>query len=682
MLPPVAPQKPHTYQIHGDTISDPYFWLREKDNPEVIEYLEAENNYTETVLADYAELREQLYQELKSRIKEDDSSVPAKSDNCYYYHRMEAGKQYPIYCRKQDSLNSPEVVILNCNTLAEGLSYFSLGVFDVSPNHQLLAYSTDTNGSESYTIYFKDLSTGELLSDRLENTYYGSAWANDNRTFYYTVLDNNLRPYRLYRHRLGQPQSADELVYEETDPQFFISCGKSRDDRFVFFSCDGNVTSEVYFISADDPNGTPTVIAVRERGVEYSVTHHEGYFYILTNEQAKNFRLMRTPVNSLDKSNWEEFLPHDPEVLLEDIDEFKDYLIISDRYQGLQRLRIYHFRDGTFENIAFPDPTYALFDAPNYEYDTHVYRFGYSSLVLPNTIYEYDLRSHTKHILKQQEIPSGYDPNLYTSARIYATSYDGTQVPISLVHAKNLTLDGSNPLYLYGYGAYGYSLDAYFSTNRLSLLERGFVWAMAHVRGGSELGRKWYEAGKLLHKKNTFYDFIACAEHLIKQGYTSKGNIAIAGGSAGGLLVGTVLNWRPDLLKVAITNVPFVDVINTMLDDTLPLTQIEYDEWGNPQQREFYEYIRSYSPYDNVKAQDYPHLLVTAGLNDPRVTYWEPAKWTAKLRSLKTDQNLLLLKTNMSAGHSGASGRYEYLKEIALEYTFLLVAFNKAHAKH
>jgi oligopeptidase B len=677
MLPPIAPQKPYSYQIHGDTISDPYFWLREKDNPEVIEYLEAENQYTESVLSDYAELREQLYQELKSRIKEDDSSVPAKSDNYYYYSRVEAGKQYSIFCRKKDHLDSPEVVILDCNVLAAGLPYFSLGVFEVSPNHQLLAYSTDTSGSESYTIFFKDLFTAELLSDRLENTYYGSAWANDNRTFYYTVLDDNLRPYRLYRHRLGQPQSADELIYEETDPQFFVSCGKSRDDRFIFFSCAGNITSEVYYISADDPSGTPTLIAPRERGVEYSVTHHEGYFYILTNENAQNFRILRTPVDKLDKSNWQEFIAHDPEVLLEDIDEFKDYLIISDRYQGLQRLRIYYFSDRTFGNIEFPDPTYALFDSANYEYNTHVYRFGYSSLVIPNTIYEYDLRSHTKRVLKQDEIPGGYDASLYTSERVYATSHDGTQVPISLVYAKNLVLDGSNPLYLYGYGSYGYSLDAYFSTKRLSLLERGFVWAMAHIRGGSEMGRKWYEDGKFLNKKNTFHDFIACAEHLIKAGYTSKGNIAISGGSAGGLLVGTVLNWRPDLFKAAIANVPFVDVINTMLDDTLPLTQIEYDEWGNPQQQEFYEYMRSYSPYDNVTAQDYPHILITAGLNDPRVTYWEPAKWTAKLRSLKTDQNLLLLKTNMSAGHSGASGRYEYLKEIALEYTFLLLTFDK-----
>jgi len=677
MLPPIAPPKAYSYQIHGDTISDPYFWLREKDNPEVIQYLEAENEYTESILADYAQVREQLYQELKSRIKEDDSSVPAKSDNYYYYSRVEAGKQYSISCRKKDSLDNPENIILDCNVLAEGMPYFSLGVFDVSPNHQLLAYSTDTDGSESYTIYFKDLQTGKLLSDRLENTYYSSAWSNDNQSFYYTVLDENLRPYRLYRHRLGQPQSADELIYEETDPQFFISCAKSRDDKYIFLSCDGKITSEVYFISADDPQGKLQLISARERGIEYSVTHHEGYFYILTNENAQNFRILRTPVDRLDKSNWQEFLAHDPEVLLEDIDEFKNYLIISDRYQGLERLRIYNFTTNSFDNIEFPDPVYAVFGSANYEYDTHVYRFGYSSLVLPNTIYEYDLRSHTKQVLKQDEIPGGYDPNLYTSERIYATSHDGTQVPISLVYAKNLVLDGSNPLYLYGYGSYGYSLDAYFSTKRLSLLERGFVWAMAHVRGGSEMGRKWYEDGKFLNKKNTFYDFIACAEHLIKEGYTSKGNIAISGGSAGGLLVGTVLNWRPDLLKAAIANVPFVDVLNTMLDDTLPLTQLEYDEWGNPQEREFYEYIRSYSPYDNVTAQNYPHILVTAGLNDPRVTYWEPAKWTAKLRSLKTDQNLLLLKTNMSAGHSGASGRYEYLKEIALEYTFLLLTFDK-----
>jgi len=675
MQPPIAPKKPHTYSIHGDQIEDPYFGLRYKDDPEVMQYLEAENAYTEFVLKEYQQVREKLFQELKSRIKEDDSSPPAKSDNYYYYSRVEASKQYSIYCRKKDNLEQPEQIILDSNILAEGLSYFSLGIFNVSPNHEILAYSTDTDGSEQYTIYFKNLITGELLPDRLKNTYYTCAWGNDNQTFYYVILDENLRPYRIYRHRLGTDQTADELLYEETDGQFFIGLDKSQDDKYIFLTVDGKITSEVYFLSADDPQAKFQVIAPRQRGIEYDVTYHEGYFYILTNESAPNFRILRTPITNYDRANWTEFLAHDPEVLLEGIAEFKDYLIISDRYQGLERLRIYYFADGHIHNIQFDDPAYTVFGSANYEYETHILRFGYSSLVMPTTIYDYDLRTHTKTIVKQDEIPGGYDPSLYTSERIYATSHDGTAVPISLVYAKSLIKDGTNPLYLYGYGSYGMSLDAYFSSKRLSLLERGFVWAMAHIRGGAEMGRHWYENGKFLHKKNTFLDFIACSEHLINAGYTAKQKIVISGGSAGGLLVGAVLNMRPELYKAAIANVPFVDVLNTMLDDSLPLTQTEYDEWGNPHDRQFYEYIRSYSPYDNVTAQAYPHLLVTAGLNDPRVTYWEPAKWTAKLRATKTDQNLLLLKTNMDAGHGGASGRYEYLKEVALEYTFILLVF-------
>ncbi|MFN3927822.1 MAG: S9 family peptidase [Pseudanabaenaceae cyanobacterium] len=674
--PPIAPQKDYSYSIHGQTIHDPYFWLREKDNPEVIAYLRAENEYTEAILAPYQELREQLYQELKSRIKEDDSSPPAKWDNYYYYTRVEAGKQYTISCRKKDSLASPEEILLDNNQLAEGLPFFSLGIFDISPNHQILAYSFDTDGSETFTIFFKDLATGELLSDCLKSTYYGSAWANDSQTFYYVVLDENLRPYRLYRHRLGQPQEADELLYEESDPQFFIGLDKSRDDRYIFLCSDGKITSEVYFLEADDPQAQFQLIQPRQRGIEYEVVHHEGYFYILTNENAINFRVMRTPVSNYTKANWQEFIPHDPKVLIEGLDEFKDYLIIYDRYQGLERIRIYYFKDGQIHSIQFDDPTYTVFGSTNYEYDTHIFRFGYSSLVLPTTIYDYDLINHSRTVVKQDEIPGGYDPSLYTSERITATAHDGTAIPVSLVYKKDLKKNGTNPLYLYGYGAYGISMDAYFSSKRLSLIDRGFIWAMAHIRGGSELGRTWYEQGKFLHKQNTFLDFIACAEHLIQTGYTSKGNIAISGGSAGGLLIGAVLNMRPDLFRTAIANVPFVDVVNTMLDDSLPLTQLEYDEWGNPQDVTFYEYIRSYSPYDNVRSQDYPHILITAGLNDPRVTYWEPAKWTAKLRALKTDQNLLLLKTNMDAGHSGASGRYEYLKEIALEYTFLLITFD------
>jgi oligopeptidase B len=683
MQPPHASKLAHQIEIHRDTIVDDYFWLRDRDNPEVMEYLKAENDYAEQVLAPHAELRASLFQELKARVKEDDDSVPVKKDDYYYYSRVAAGKQYAIHCRKQGDLNGPEEIILDENQLAEGKPYFSLGIFSISPNHQLLAYSEDVDGSEKYTIRIKNLETGELLPESIANTYYSLDWVNDNRTFYYTALDDNLRPYRLYRHTLGDSVVRDELIYEEQDSQFFVGCDKSRDDRYIFLITNGKITSEQYFVSADDPQGAFEIVAPRQKGHEYSVIHHEGYFYILTNDNAQNFRVMRTPISQPQPEYWQEYIPHDPERLIEGIDEFKDHFIVSERYRGLGQLRVIllgtvkpnEVRDQTSYYIEFDDPTYLVFGSANWEYDTQTFRFGYTSLVLPMTVFEYDLRSRSKIVLKQNEIPGGYDPSEYHSERIFARSHDGVEVPISLVYRQDFKRDGTHPLYLYGYGSYGASLDPGFSTNRLSLLDRGFVYAIAHIRGGSEMGRHWYESGKFLQKKNTFLDFVACAEHLAAEKYTSVGNIAISGGSAGGLLVGATINLKPELFKAAIANVPFVDVLNTMMDDTLPLTQLEYDEWGNPADETFYRYIRSYSPYDNVEAKAYPHLLITAGLNDPRVTYWEPAKWTAKLRSLKTDNNLLLLKTNLDSGHGGASGRYEYLKDIALEYTFLLIVF-------
>jgi oligopeptidase B len=675
MLTPYVAKIAHQTEIHGDIIVDDYFWLRDKDNPKVIEYLNAENEYTEKILQPYTELQENLFQELKARIKEDDDSVPIKKDNYYYYTRVAAGQQYMIYCRKHGNLNSPEEIILDENQLAEGKAYFRLGTFDVSPNHKLLAYSEDIDGSESYTLRIKNLETGELYSEVLENTFYSLEWVNDNQTFYYTVLDENLRPYRLYRHTLGQPVDRDELIYEEKDPQFFVLCDKSRDDRYIFLIADGKITSECYFISADEPQGQFEIFEPRRKGHEYSVTHHKGYFYILTNNNAENFRVAKTLVSQPQQHHWQEFIPHDRDRLIGGIDEFKDFFVLSERYQGLSQLRVIELQNQSSHYIEFDDPTYLAFSSTNREYETHEFRFGYTSLVQPTTIFKYDLLSRAKTILKQNEIPGGYDPSQYRSERIFASSHDGVEIPISLVYHKDFKRDSSHPLYLYGYGSYGASVDPYFSTNRLSLLDRGFVFAIAHIRGGSELGRHWYESGKFLRKKNTFFDFVSCAEHLIAQNYTSAGNIAISGASAGGLLVGTTINLKPELFKAAIAHVPFVDVLNTMMDDTLPLTPLEYDEWGNPADEEFYRYIRSYSPYDNVEAKAYPHLLITAGLNDPRVTYWEPAKWTAKLRSLKTDDNLLLLKTDMDAGHGGASGRYDYLKKIALEYTFLLAVF-------
>ena len=678
MLTPSAAKKSHVTEIHGDLIHDDYFWLRDKDNPEVIEYLKAENAYTEQVLEPHAELRESLFQELKARIKEDDDSVPAKKDNYYYYSRVAAGKQYAIHCRKKGDLNSPEEIIIDENQLAEDRPYFSLGTFSVSPDHKLLAYSEDIDGSETYTLRIKNLETGELLPEQIENTFYSLEWVNDNRTFYYTVLDESLRPYRLYRHTLGQPVEQDELIYEEQDSQFFVGCDKSRDDRYIFLETDGKITSEQYFVSADDPQGQFEIIAPRQKGHEYSAIHHEGYFYILTNDRAENFRVDRTLVSQPQQKYWQEFIPHDPDRLIEDIDEFKDYLIIDERYQGLSQLRVIELKSQAAHYIQFDDPTYLVFGSSNWEYETQTFRFGYTSLVQPMTVFEYDLKTRSKTILKQDRIPGGYDPDRYHSERIFAPSHDGVEIPISLVYRKDFKRDGTHPLYLYGYGSYGASIDPGFSPNQLSLLNRGFVYAIAHVRGGSEMGRHWYESGKFLQKKNTFLDFVGCAQHLIAENYTRAGNIAISGGSAGGLLVGATINLKPELFKAAIAHVPFVDVLNTMMDATLPLTPLEYDEWGNPADREFYRYIRSYSPYDNVEAKAYPHLLITAGLNDPRVTYWEPAKWTAKLRLLKTDNNLLLLKTNMDSGHAGSSGRYEYLKEVALEYTFLLTIFELA----
>jgi len=678
MLTPSAAKKSHVTEIHGDLIHDDYFWLRDKDNPEVIEYLKAENAYTEQVLEPHAELRESLFQELKARIKEDDDSVPAKKDNYYYYSRVAAGKQYAIHCRKKGDLNSPEEIIIDENQLAEDRPYFSLGTFSVSPDHKLLAYSEDIDGSETYTLRIKNLETGELLPEQIENTFYSLEWVNDNRTFYYTVLDESLRPYRLYRHTLGQPVEQDELIYEEQDSQFFVGCDKSRDDRYIFLETDGKITSEQYFVSADDPQGQFEIIAPRQKGHEYSAIHHEGYFYILTNDRAENFRVDLTLVSQPQQKYWQEFIPHDPDRLIEDIDEFKDYLLIDERYQGLSQLRVIELKSQAAHYIQFDDPTYLVFGSSNWEYETQTFRFGYTSLVQPMTVFEYDLKTRSKTILKQDRIPGGYDPDRYHSERIFAPSHDGVEIPISLVYRKDFKRDGTHPLYLYGYGSYGASIDPGFSPNQLSLLNRGFVYAIAHVRGGSEMGRHWYESGKFLQKKNTFLDFVGCAQHLIAENYTRAGNIAISGGSAGGLLVGATINLKPELFKAAIAHVPFVDVLNTMMDATLPLTPLEYDEWGNPADREFYRYIRSYSPYDNVEAKAYPHLLITAGLNDPRVTYWEPAKWTAKLRLLKTDNNLLLLKTNMDSGHAGSSGRYEYLKEVALEYTFLLTIFELA----
>ncbi len=615
-------------------------------------------------------LREELYQEILGRIQETDLSVPVKHDDYFYYTRTEEGKAYSIQCRKHGSLDGPEEILLDANLLAEKQKYFRLGNFAVSPDHRLLAYSTDLEGDEAYTIQVKNLETGELLPDRIANTYYTLEWANDNRTFFYTVLDETKRPYRAYRHELGAV--SDTLVYQEDDGRFELGLGKTRSRRFLFIEISSPLTSELRYLEAADALGEFRVMLPRRQGVEYDGSHHGEYFYIRTNDGAKNFRLMRIGVANPSIENWHEVIPARADVTIEGVDSFEDHLAIYERERGLEKICI---RDGlgAFSHyIDFPEPVYTVAASGNAEYKTNLLRFNYTSLVTPMSVFDYNVRTRQRELKKQYEVRGGYDATQYQSERIFAKAPDGVEVPISLVYRKGFQLNGSSALLLYGYGAYGHSIDPRFSSDRLSLLDRGLVFAIAHIRGGAELGEVWHDQGKLLQKKNTFSDFIACAEHLIAARYTSSDHLAIMGGSAGGLLMGAVLNMRPELFHAAIAKVPFVDTLNTMLDPTLPLTMSEYEEWGNPEDKEYYNYIRSYSPYDNVTAREYPKMLVTAGLNDPRVSYWEPAKWVAKLRALKKDSNVLLLKTDMGSGHFGPSGRYEGIKEVAFDYAFLL----------
>ncbi len=642
----------------------------------MIPYLEAENRYTEETTAPTKSLQETLYQEILGRIQETDISVPVRRDDYFYYTRTEEGKAYSIQCRKRASLDASEEILLDANVLAEGQKYFRLGNFAVSPDHRLLAYSTDLEGDESYTIQVKNLATGELLPDRIANTYYTLEWANDNRTFFYTVLDQTKRPYRAVRHELGSP--SDTIVYQEDDGRFALGLSKTRSWRFLFIELSSPLTSELLYLEASEPLGEFRVMLPRRQNVEYDATHHGEYFFIRTNDQAKNFRLMRTPVSDPSATSWHEVIPARSAVTIEGVDSFEDHLAVYERERGIEKICI---RDGSgaFSHyIEFPEPVYTVSATGNAEYKTNLLRFSYTSLVTPSSVFDYNVRTRERELKKQYEVRGGYDASQYQSERIFAKAPDGVEVPISLVYRKGFERNGASALLLYGYGAYGHSIDPRFSSDRLSLLDRGFVFAIAHIRGGAELGEEWHDHGKLLEKKNTFTDFIACAEHLISERYTSGDRLAIMGGSAGGLLMGAVLNLRPELFHAAIAKVPFVDTLNTMLDPTLPLTMSEYEEWGNPEDQKYYDYIRSYSPYDNVAPRAYPTMLVTAGLNDPRVSYWEPAKWVAKLRALKTDSNVLLLKTDMGSGHFGPSGRYEGIKEVAFDYAFLLRAMDCA----
>jgi oligopeptidase B len=627
-------------------------------------YLEAENSYTSTVMRHTEGLQERLYQEMRTRIKEADLSVPEPLDQYHYYSRTEVGRQYPILCRKQGSLEAAEEILLDQNLLAAAHTYFRVGVSAVSPDHKLLAYSVDTSGGEEFTLHIRDLTTGELLDETITSTSLGVAWANDSRTLFYTVLDRARRPCRLYRHVVGSSPSSDKLVYFEADESFFLDVNRTRSRRYLLLDIASHSTSEVRFLDADHPDGEFRVVQPREHGIEYSVAHHGNRFFITTNDGASNFRLVQAPVESPGKWNWSAVLPYRGGVKLDGA--------LYEREAGLRQIRILNLSSGEDHLVTFPEPAYTVRSHQNPEFNTSLLRFTYTSLVTPSSVVDYDMASRSWTVRKQTEVLGGYDKSRYRSERIFATAPDGERVPVSLVYRAPLHLDATRPLLLNGYGAYGLSYDPAFSSNTLSLLDRGFVVAIAHVRGGEEMGRKWYEDGKLLNKRNTFSDFIACAEHLVAQGYTAPDRMAINGGSAGGLLMGAVTNMRPDLFRVVVAEVPFVDVVNTMLDATLPLTVIEYDEWGNPNDPAAYAYMRSYSPYDNVERKDYPSILVTAGLNDPRVAYWEPAKWTARLRASKTDDNRLLLRTNMGAGHGGASGRFDFLREIAFKYAFML----------
>jgi len=669
--PPIAEKIPKVDTSFGDIRIDNYFWLRDKNNPEVIKYLQAENKYTETVMKPTEKLQEKLYKEMLSRIKETDLSVPEKIDDYYYYTREEKGKQYKIYCRKKSSLDAKEEILLDANELARGHNYLDVGVYKVSPDHQLLAYSIDTTGAEDFTLYFKDLNTGKVLTDVIQNTSYSAEWANDNKTVFYNTLDEAKRPYKLYRHALGTDPKNDALIYHEKDEAFNLDLKKSKSKAYLFMLLESETTSEDWYLDASHPQWGFKIIQPRQHEMEYSVEQHGDKFYILTNDNAKNFKLMQAPINNPSKGNWKEVIPPADSVKLDNIEVFKNHLVVYERERGLKKIRITNLTDNQVHYVDFSEPVYTFWPERNPDFNTNLLRFDYTSLITPRSVFDYDMDKRTRELKKQDEVLGGYNPSLYQSERVFVKASDGTLVPISLVYKKGMARNGKNPLFLYGYGAYGISSESYFSSNRLSLLDRGFIYAIAQVRGGGEMGRYWYEQGKLLNKKNTFTDFIACAEHLIAEKYTSKDDLVINGGSAGGLLMGAVTNMRPDLFKAVIADVPFVDLINTMLDPSLPLTVIEYEEWGNPQEKEYYGYMRSYSPYDNVQTKAYPNVLITTSLNDPRVSYWEPSKWTARLRALKTDKNLLLLKINMGAGHGGSSGRYDYLKDIALEYAFI-----------
>ncbi len=675
LIIPAAPKKEQLLEKHKDVRIDNYFWLNDREDKAVLEYLEEENAYNDRLTAHTKDFQKHLFEEMKARIKEDDSSVPYKLNGYWYSTRYEKDKGYPIYSRRKETLDAPEEILFDCNKEAEGHSYFKLTGLSVSPDNSLISFGVDTVGRRQYTIQFKNLLTGELYPEKIENVSGSATWSSDNKTVFYTQKDpETLRSHKIFRHVLGTPVSEDVEVFHEVDDTFSTFVYKTKSRKFIVIGSGATLTSEYRVLLADNPTGDFQVIHPRERGLEYGISHYDGHFYILTNaDEATNFKVMKVAEGATHRDHWESLIPHREDVLIEDFDIFSEYLVISERVNGLNEIRIKRWDETEDYYLPFDNETYSVYVGTNLDFETDILRYVYNALTTPSSVIDFDMRTKEKEIMKEQEVLGGtFDKNNYQSERIWATAQDGTKVPMSIVYRKGLQKDGTAPLLQYGYGSYGSTIDPYFSSVRLSLLDRGFIYAIAHIRGGEYLGRSWYEDGKLFKKKNTFTDFIDCSRYLIEQGYTSSEHLYAMGGSAGGLLMGAVINMAPNLYNGIVSAVPFVDVVTTMLDDSIPLTTGEYDEWGDPNDPKYYEYMKSYSPYDNVKAQDYPNMLVTTGFHDSQVQYWEPAKWVAKLRELKTDTNILLFHTNMDAGHSGASGRFEALKEVAEEYAFLL----------
>ncbi len=673
MKPPVARKIAKELSIHDDTRIDNYYWMKDRENPEVLEYLKAENAYTDAMLKHTVQFQDKLYNEIVGRIKQTDMSVPYKLNGYFYYSRYEEGQEYPVYCRKKENLEAAEEIMLNANEMAKGHDFFSLSGLNVSPDNKMISYGVDTVSRRKYTLHVKNLETGEILQEAIPNTTGYAAWANDNQTLFYTIKNEmTLRPEKVYRHQLGGDMNQDELLYYEDDETFSTSAYNSKSKELIIIGSYSTLSTEYRFINADKPLEEFKIVQPRQKDLEYFLAHYKDKFYIRTNYEAKNFRLMEVLIDSPGIENWKEVISHRPDVLFEDFEIFKNFLVLDERIKGLSNIRVIDWGGKNEYYIDFGESAYMAYLSKNPEFDTGILRYGFTSMITPNSIYDYNMVSKEKELLKIQEVVGGYDREDYQSERFNVLASDGKEIPLSIVYKKGLVKDADNPLLIYGYGSYGSSMDPYFSSTRLSLLDRGFVMALAHIRGGEELGRDWYEDGKLLNKKNTFTDFIACTEYLIDQKYSKPELCFAQGGSAGGLLVGAVVNMRPGLYKGAITAVPFVDVITTMLDESIPLTTGEYDEWGDPREKEYYEYILSYSPYDNVEAKDYPALLITTGWHDSQVQYWESAKWVAKLRDMKTDQELLLLRTNLEYGHGGASGRFKRYKETAMEYAFVL----------